>query len=243
MDKTAKLKDFLFSNNWFDLKYAAHSTVRFHTFKAALNLFLQNDGTTIVETGCTREKDDWGAGYSTVMLGDFCQRYDAYMWTVDISGPNLALSKQLTQEYGSRMTFVEQDSAEFFRTIPKRADAAKLQKIDLLYLDSFDYPVNQLLYIYGYAGKLSTEEALAHLRSASEEEIVELCKDFVSPSQNHCLAELTAALSHLHDKSVILIDDNDLPGGGKSRLAKIWLQENGYTCLLDRYQTLWIKRI
>jgi hypothetical protein len=48
-------------------------------------------------------------------------------------------------------------------------------------------------------------------------------------------------LPNLHDKSVILIDDNGMAGGGKPRLAKDILIELGYTCLYDWQQTLWIK--
>jgi len=80
--------------------------------------------------------------------------------------------------------------------------------IDLLYLDSFDYPEGP-------------DDAL---RDAS---------------QQHCRNELEAALPFLAPSAIVLIDDGDLPGGGKPRLAKERLAQLGWTCVLDEYQTLW----
>jgi hypothetical protein len=38
-----------------------------------------------------------------------------------------------------------------------------------------------------------------------------------------------------------MIDDNQLPGGGKSRLAKEHLAGLGWSCLLDFQQSVWRK--
>jgi hypothetical protein len=58
-------------------------------------------------------------------------------------------------------------------------------------------------------------------------------------SQEHCLGELDAALPSLHARSLVLIDDGDLPGGGKPLLAKRRLADLGWSPLVDAYQTLW----
>jgi len=59
--------------------------------------------------------------------------------------------------------------------------------------------------------------------------------------QEHNLKEFKAVEHLLHDKSLVLIDDNDMENGGKSRLTKAYLQEKGWRCVLDLCQTLWMK--
>lgn len=59
-------------------------------------------------------------------------------------------------------------------------------------------------------------------------------------SQEHQLKELKACFEKLTQKSVILLDDNDLPRGGKTRLTKEFLKENGWHNIIDNQQSLWI---
>jgi hypothetical protein len=59
-----------------------------------------------------------------------------------------------------------------------------------------------------------------------------------SESQLHHLKEIKAAYPHLHENSIILIDDCDLPHGGKGKLAIEWLKENGWKVILAKYQTV-----
>src|SRR5271157_551016 len=62
-------------------------------------------------------------------------------------------------------------------------------------------------------------------------------------AQMHQLAEIRAASHVLHDKSIVLLDDCEFSNGGKSRLSKKWLGKNGWVCLLDAYQSVWVKNI
>jgi hypothetical protein len=80
--------------------------------------------------------------------------------------------------------------------------------IDLLYLDSMDFP-----YAPGDGDP--------------------------APSQQHCLAELTAAMPNLSPRAVVMIDDNHLHNGGKPFLAKRHLKQLGWECLADEWQTVW----
>ncbi len=61
-------------------------------------------------------------------------------------------------------------------------------------------------------------------------------------AQDHCLAELLAIEPRLTERSVVLLDDSDFPGGGKPLLAKKHLAGSGWTCLLEWQQSLWVKR-
>ena len=61
------------------------------------------------------------------------------------------------------------------------------------------------------------------------------------PSQLHQLAELGAAWGKLSThRSIVLLDDCDVPGGGKGLLTTEFLKERGYKCMVDKYQRLFI---
>ena len=175
--------------------------VRYPSFKIALNLFEQRNGHTIVETGTTRAKNDFGgAGMATIFLGDYCKTYNKKLWTVDILPEAIALSRQLTSEFATNIEYVTSDSITFLRTFQ--------DKIDFLYLDSYDYPIDE-----------NPDELLA--------------------SQTHQLNEFKAAEDKLHDKSIVLLDDNAWHGGGKCKLTKEYLISKGWECLWDDFQSLW----
>lgn len=86
------------------------------------------------------------------------------------------------------------------------------EKIDLLYLDSMDCP-----------------------------EYDEPDSPRLIASQEHQLNEIKAAWDKLHEKSVILLDDNNFSNGGKCKLSIQFLIENGWTPLMADKQVLFIK--
>lgn len=220
---------FISGRGWFDQLYRTRLDGRFPTMKLALNLFLQRQGRTIVETGCVRLANDFGAGCSTVLFCEFLQRYGGRLLSVDNNQDHLELAAELTAEWSSTRELFLGDSVYFLESTI-RAHGRFPRTIDLLYLDSFDYPVHQIL------------EACARdqINPVDDEAIAVRYPELVLPPQEHCLAELRAAQSLLHEESIVLIDDNELPGGGKSRLARQQLREWGWTCLLDLQQTLWV---
>ncbi len=61
------------------------------------------------------------------------------------------------------------------------------------------------------------------------------------PSQNHHLNEIKAAYSHLTPNTIIMIDDCDLPHGGKGRLVIDFLLEKGWTVLEKKYQVILVR--
>ena len=194
--------DFLFANNWFQVKYAEKMEIRkFPTFKTALNLFLQNNGKIIVETGTIRVRNDWGPGYSTYIFGDFCKRYDKRIYTVDNNPAYMAISKELTAEFSSHIEYVIDDSIHFLSTFA--------QPIDLLYLDSLDCDPD-----------------------AADNPI----------PQAHQLNELKTIYDRLTKNSIILLDDCQFMNGGKCKLTRNFLLENGWTLIFDHFQSLWIRR-
>lgn len=134
--KRLSFEEFIFfDKDWLRKRYNYLDFVRspkYFTFKAALNLFLQNNGETIVETGTQRVKDDPGGG-STTLFGAFCKRYNKKLFTVDNNPLNMKVSMDVTKEFKDYITYVVKDSVKFLSEFN--------QKIDLLYLDSLDCPL------------------------------------------------------------------------------------------------------
>ncbi len=188
---------------WFTKTYGSRLGKRAVTFREAIARVASGDSTrrTIVETGCVRERNDYSAGYSTVIFAEFVRRYGGHVSTVDLSARNMALCRRVTKRWADLISYEVGDSIAYLAAWPGPA-------IDLLYLDSWDYPV------------VADDGSQA-------------------ASQAHCLGELEAALPWLHPRSVVLIDDGALPGGGKPLLAKRRLTELGWQCIMDAYQTLW----
>lgn len=231
-------KDFAYYYGAMDRKYAIPAATRWHTLKAALTLAGQRApkaGIRILETGCAREPDDWGGGMSTVIFGDYCKRFGGSVISVDNEPKHITRCEMLTVDFKAWISLVHDDSVHYLRN--HRSD---WPVFDLIYLDSFDYPYGALLDIYG--GKQDLNKAIATLAEIPEAEIVEKYWYIIEASQTHCLNEVKAAdEAGILDHAVLLIDDNSMPGGGKPRLAKQWLLENGWTLVMDFYQTLWVR--
>jgi hypothetical protein len=62
-------------------------------------------------------------------------------------------------------------------------------------------------------------------------------------AQQHCLNELIAIEKNLTSNSIVLLDDNQLSGGGKPAKAKQYLIEKGWTCILDLQSSLWVREL
>src|SRR5690606_5721331 len=144
---TAHNNSFVFeSSSWFK-KYRDKSSTRYPTFKAAMGLFLQRGGKYIVETGCVRLADDWGAGMSTSLFCEFLETYGGYIWSVDINHKNVLLCNQLTEPFAKHRLCVQDDSVNFLKN-KLHTLAGFENRIDLLYLDSYDYPYGELVKRY-----------------------------------------------------------------------------------------------
>lgn len=224
--------------NWlYERYYYAGSNSRYWTFQMALNLLVQRvKEPKIIETGCQRLVEDLGGGMSTSILGEFCHRNGGHLYTVDLSKENLEVCKQATSAWGDSIEYIHSDSAAWLA----KSDVGP---VDLLYLDSWDYPYGEILNFYG--GQQDLNAAIERLNKVPHNEIVRRHGDIIAPSQNHCLKELEASFGtgKVTSKTIVMIDDNQLPGGGKSRLVKPYLAKRGWICLFDHQQTIWVKEL
>jgi len=195
------MNEFLYHNSYFNKKYQDKLDARFWTFKIALNLFLQFKGKNIVETGCLREVNDYGAGYSTYLFGEFCDKYKCRFWTCDKDKKNLDLAKRITMDFVLSIDYVLSDSKVFLWGFK--------EPIDLLYLDALDCDPDN---------RVKTEAA-----------------------QQFQLDEIKIVYPHLNKRAIVLLDDNNHPWGGKTKLSKRFLAKNGFVNIMDYQQSLWIR--
>lgn len=117
--------------DWFDT-YKEKLAHRSRTMKMALDHINMGSDRIMVETGCIRVKDDWGAGMSTLVLGDFAKEFGLTLYTVDINPESMELCKEITKDFASAISYNVNDSISFLQTFKKT--------IDFLYLDSMDCP-------------------------------------------------------------------------------------------------------
>ena len=59
-------------------------------------------------------------------------------------------------------------------------------------------------------------------------------------SQEHHLKEIVAAYNKLHEHSVVMVDECDLPGGGKCLLVERFLKDLGWKVVLRGYQVIMV---
>lgn len=119
---------------WYISNYKDKSSFRFETFKLALrDIYQITDNPFIFETGTVRMENDFGAGYSTYIFGECISLFGGKLLTVDNNATNIQTCKRITEKFASNITYVLDDSLNTIKNFNG--------KIDLLYLDSFDCPI------------------------------------------------------------------------------------------------------
>ena len=121
-------------------KYAARLGVRRDGFLSMFSLLEaarpQGDF-RIVETGSMRVPDNWeGDGQSTVLFDQFVTFHGGEVLTVDMSPE---CGDLIAQACSGQVRFTCGDSVRYLHKLRTTGD----QRIDLLYLDSFDLDINQ----------------------------------------------------------------------------------------------------
>jgi len=223
-------------DNWFFNKYYMNgSNTRFQTFSIALNLLSQqHPNATIIETGCQRCYDVQSAGGSTSIWAEYLEKHNGTkLISIDISKDNLLFAQSAIVLYQIESDFICSDSKTYLSSYNGSCD--------LLYLDSFDYPYGRILEEYG--GKEDIDKAISIVKSMPRHEILTKHNHLIEECQQHTLSEFTAIEDRLQKDTILLIDDNTLSGGGKSRLLKDYLiTKEEWILIGDFYQSLWVRK-
>lgn len=105
---------------------------RFSSMSVALNLFIDNLGQTIVETGTSRLLGNMGGdGHFSLVASDVARFVNGQFHTVDINPEYIEICKFITERNKDFVRYHVGDSVEFLQNFAG--------KIDLLYLDSMDF--------------------------------------------------------------------------------------------------------
>jgi len=163
----------------------------------------------IVETGCMRADHGQLAlgddGASTYIFDDFINYYDGEVASVDINPDNVAHAQKMvsdkTQVYCS-------DSVEFLWNIPSK------RKIDLLYLDSFDFEPEDPI----PSQKHHLKELTAVMKNLRKGSII-IVDDNLNAPEFEWFTKIAQ--------------------GGKAGFVKEFMKDIGAELLLDEYQIIW----
>ena len=174
---------------------------RYYTFLSALNLMSERKAKVIVETGTSRNgaSNCLGDGCSTLIFSQWVQKNGGEYYSVDISMDALINASNGIGSLKEYVHFVQSDSVAFLQNFN--------QTIDFLYLDSYDFEINN-----------------------------------PTPSQEHHLKEIIAAYPFLTEDSVVMIDDCDLPHGGKGKLVIEYLLNKGWKIAMKGYQVIMVQK-
>ena len=108
---------------------------RRHSFKKTLELLTERQAKILVETGTSRNglENTRGDGAATIVFGKWAKKYNARLFSADISKDSVAGSQKAVeeQELEDYVSVHHQDALEFLKSFDKT--------IDFLYLDSYDY--------------------------------------------------------------------------------------------------------
>jgi hypothetical protein len=167
---------------------------RYSTMKLAISLFLQRDECkNILETGCQRQIEDWGAGCSSYVFSNVLKEFPekGQLYSVDISPKNMEVCAAVTEK---RNMYYLGDSVGFLRNLKTWVK----EPIGLLYLDSLDYELqwqkesqlHQLEEIKGAYDKLN-EDSIVLLDDNMFENggKTKLTKEFLSEKGWTCLLD------------------------------------------------------
>jgi predicted O-methyltransferase YrrM len=174
---------------------------RYVTMQYALQLMEERNAQTIVETGTARYGTRYfdSDGGSTIIFSEWARDHQAEFYSIDLSSMNLSAAKDAValyvSDYPDNIHYICSDSIAYLGTFNR--------PIDFLYLDSFDYELDDPV-----------------------------------PSQQHHLKEIKAVYPFLTDTTIIMIDDCDLPGGGKGKLVIEYLLERGWKIVKNHYQVI-----
>jgi hypothetical protein len=105
------------------------------TFAFALEHISSRGPVNIVETGCLRMPGNWsGDGCSSALFASFIQAFGGTLTSIDIDPAACAECRRQTERYSVDNEVIEGDSIIALTEI-----ASSGGKIDLLYLDSYDF--------------------------------------------------------------------------------------------------------
>jgi hypothetical protein len=214
---------------------------RYYTMSLAINIFTQTYGRNITQLG----SEPRGSAHSNFDLFDFfaelalnCKKvtYSIFHDSELIREQNREriLNSRIYKEYSKASDRIK------IKNIKDHNTANINNNIDLLILNDIHFPIEELT--ARVCPSLDYLSGRNTLNSMSEREIAYGHGDLINPSKERALFEYKLLRSKLNKSSMVVLEGNDYPGGSQTSLVKKQLGSDGFICLLDLQQSVWIRR-
>ena len=205
---------------------------RFFTMQLCFNLLKGFRGKQILQVGC----EDRDFGYDNADL--FKLFSDLVNECKDIKY-NIICKEEKDKRLYEINSLIYKNNNRHNINIIKEEDYTK-EKIDLLVLHDIDYPIDELT--KQVSQDLNYIEAKNLLNGIDQSEFDHHYGHLVNKSRERVLQDYKTFSRRLSSKAIVLLEGNDYPGGSQTLLAKRQLEREGFICLLDLKQSVWIRR-
>jgi len=222
-------------------KSASSLGQRYYTMSAAINVFTQSYGHNIVQIG----SEPRNSAHSNFDLFDFyadlVRECNKVSYSIFHESDNIKQQKR--EQYLNSIIYnkySDESNRIRIRNIKDNNTFENTNNIDLLILNDIYFPIEDLTArVCPNADYLSSRNVLY---SISDSEMSHSYGEIINPSKERCLYEYKLFRKKLSRSSVIILEGNDYPGGAQTSLVKKQLGSDGFICLLDLQQSVWIRR-
>jgi len=208
---------------------------RYYTTQLALNLFKSYGLTSIVQVGGQVRDFEYSPIDFYSVLGEFIEdiemgTYELYLDTNNISQSRLNnIKSTLYKNYDINKVSISTD-----------IKLNHSSNIDLLIINDITYPIKEIK--NKIDKNITTLECLNMLKGYPEEDMVKHFGNLIEPCQKRVLKQYNTFKPNLSKHSIVLLEGNDYPGGSQTLLARRQLESDGYICLLNLKQSVWVRR-
>ena len=216
-------------------KYQSSLGQRYYTLQLAFNLFRSLRGQSIFQVGCQSRDSEYASFDLFEIFAGLCG--DIHDSTYDIYHDNTNLDRVSQIE---RSIYKNHNPQKIQLNTIDDYDQFAVDYIDLLILNDICYPINELT--ERMSDSLNYLEARNILSGMEEPELNRLYQDIIDPCRVKVLTAYETFKSRLSRSAIVLLEGNDYPGGSQTLLAKTQLENDGFICLLESKQSIWIRR-
>lgn len=208
---------------------------RYYTLQLVFNLFNNLRADSIFQVGCQSRDSEYANFDLFEIFANLCMsnKHNTY----DIYHDNTNLQRVLEIE---KSIYKNHSPDQIKLNTINDYDLHATKYIDLLILNDICYPIHELTEYM--SDSLNFLEARNLLNGMQESELNKLYKDIIDPCRVKVLTEYETFKSRLSRSAIVLLEGNDYPGGSQTLLAKRQLESDGFICLLDLKQSVWIRR-
>ena len=217
-------------------KQASSLGRRYYTLQLVFNLFKSLRASSIVQVGCQSRDSEYANFDLFQIFAELNEKkkksiYKIYCNIKDNKKRVEEIQKEIYKNYS-------EDKIQIKELDEYNKDSIKY--IDLLILNDINYPINELT--KEVSKELNYLEARNLLSSFSEKEINARFGGLIDSCREKMLFDYKTFKSRLSRSAIVLLEGEDYPGGSQTLLVKRQLESDGFICLLNLKQSIWIRR-